>query len=504
LFFTEGLGSAERETAKRGPTDIGQEISSMPEVKLHPVILSGGAGTRLWPLSRALYPKQLLPLASDRTLIQETAARVSDAALFAPPVIVCNAEHRFIVAEQLAATDIRPQAIILEAQGRNTAPAAAIAALRIAEHDGDAVMLVMPSDHVIADAPAFLDAVSGAARTAASAGHLVTFGICPDGPETGYGYIRRGKAFEQVEGCHAVAEFTEKPDAQTAAGYLSSGDYFWNSGIFLFPVALYLEELERFAPDVLAACRRAVAGAHADLAFERLDDEAFLTSPSISIDYAVMERTKRAAVVPVDIGWSDVGSWTALWRISDKDEAGTAISGDVLTLDVTNSLLRSDGPAIAALGLDDTIIVATKDVVLAAAKDRAQDVKRLVERIARSGREEHRTHLTVYRPWGSFETIDEGPRFKVKRIVVNPGAKLSLQKHHHRAEHWVVVRGTARITRGEETLLLEENQSTYIPLGTAHRLENPGKIPLHIIEVQSGSYLGEDDIVRLEDTYGRG
>ncbi len=476
----------------------------MPEPRLHPVILSGGAGTRLWPLSRALYPKQLLPLTSDRTLIQETAARVSDSARFAAPIVVCNAEHRFIVAEQLAAAGIEPQAIILEPQGRNTAPAAAIAALRIAESAPDALMLVMPSDHVITDAPAFLDAITRAAEIAVNDRRLVTFGIAPDAPETGYGYIRRGTALDGGQDGYAVTEFTEKPDAETAAGYLSSGDYFWNSGIFLFPVTAYLEELEQFAPEVLTACRRAIAGAHPDLAFERLDDDAFLSSPSISIDYAVMEHTERAAVLPVDMGWSDVGSWTALWQISDKDEAGTAVSGDVLTLDVRNSLLRSEGPAIAALGLDDVIVVATKDIVLAAAKDRAQDVKQLVERLARSGREEHIAHVTVYRPWGSFETIDEGPRFKVKRIVVKPGAKLSLQKHHHRAEHWVVVRGTARITRGEETLLLEENQSTYIPLGTPHRLENPGKIPLHIIEVQSGSYLGEDDIVRLEDTYGRG
>jgi mannose-1-phosphate guanylyltransferase / mannose-6-phosphate isomerase len=473
-------------------------------MRVHPVILSGGSGTRLWPMSRAHYPKQFLPLASARTLLQEAALRVADPARFAPAVIVANDEHRFIVAEQLRVAGIAPAAIVLEPVGRNTAPAVAVAALRLLASGGgdDALMLVMPSDHAIADDAAFHAAIDRAAA-AAQSGRLVTFGITADRPETGYGYIRRGEAVPGCAGCFAVAGFVEKPDRDRARAYLDAGDYVWNSGIFLFPAKLVLAELERLQPAMLAACRRALDTSKHDLDFLRLDRAAFTAAANVSIDYAVMEHTRHAAVVPVEMGWSDVGTWDALWQVGEKDGDGNVTLGDVIIEDSRNCYLRAESGLVAALGVEDLVVVATADATLITRRDRAADLKRLVARLEGAARSELASHPLVHRPWGTYRSIHNGERVQVKHIVVKPGGKLSLQMHHHRAEHWVVVYGTAKVVRGNEELLLYEDESTYIPLGTQHRLENPGKIPLHLIEVQSGSYLGEDDIVRFEDTYGR-
>ncbi len=468
--------------------------------RIRPVVLSGGSGTRLWPLSRALYPKQLLPLVGERTMLQETLERVRPGTTFAAPIIVCNEEHRFVVAEQARILGIEPHAIVLEPCGRNTAPAAAIAAMILADEAPDDLLLVMPSDHVVAHPDRFREAV---AAGAALAGRLVTFGVTPTAPETGFGYIEIGEELPGRAGCFNMRRFVEKPDRPTAESYLRSGGYLWNSGIFLFRADQFLEELGRYEPEMVRACARALRGGAMDLGFRRLDAEAFRICPSGAIDVAVMERTQAGAVVAVDMGWNDVGSWTALWDVSAKQADGNVMLGDVFAVDVANSYVRSAGPVVAAVGIEDAIIVATKDAVLVASKAHAQDVRKVVDLLADSGRQEHLSHVETYRPWGSFQTIDAGDRFQVKRIVVQPGQKLSLQMHHHRAEHWVVVRGTARVTRGDETFLLYENQSTYIPIGATHRLENPGRVPLHIIEVQSGAYLGEDDIVRFADTYGR-
>jgi mannose-1-phosphate guanylyltransferase / mannose-6-phosphate isomerase len=469
---------------------------------IHPVILSGGSGTRLWPMSRAQYPKQLLPLLTERTLLQEAGLRVADAKQFAPPLVISNDEHRFIVAEQLRLAEVAPAAIILEPIGRNTAPACCVAALALAATAPDALMLVMPSDHAITDAAAFTAAVARAAA-AASAGKLVTFGITASRPETGYGYIKRGKPLAGIDGAFDVAAFVEKPDRARAETYVADDTYSWNSGIFLFPVKLLLGELERLQPAMLAACRAALAKAKRDLDFLRLDRDAFAAAPSNSIDYAMMEHTAHAAVVPVEMGWSDVGTWDALWMVGAQDSAGNVASGDVVIEDTRNSYLRAESGLLAVLGVEDLVVVATADAVMVARRDRAQDIKQLVAKLERGNRSELISHPLVHRPWGTYRSIHNGERVQVKHIMVKPGGILSLQMHHHRAEHWVVVSGTAKVTKGNDEFVLHENESTFIPMGTRHRLENPGKIPLHLIEVQSGSYLGEDDIVRYDDTYGR-
>lgn len=469
---------------------------------IHPVILSGGAGTRLWPLSRSAYPKQLMPLLSELSLLQETARRVSDPARFAAPLLVCNDEHRFIVAEQLRAIGAAPSRILLEPIARNTAPAAAAAALLVAATTPDALLMLLPSDHHIGDRASFLAAVDRAAPAARS-GALVTFGMTPTRPEVGYGYILRGAALADAEGCCRVDRFVEKPDRPTAESYLADGRYVWNSGMFLFRADRLVAEMERHAPAVLQAVRRALDAAAQDLDFLRLDREALAAAPSISIDYAVMEKTDAAAVVPAEMAWSDVGSWDALWENLTRDGDGNVVSGDVILADTRDSYIRGDGRLVAVLGLEGAIVVDTDDAVLVASRERAQDVKILVDRLAAAGRSEREHHRRVYRPWGSYESVDAGERFQVKRLIVKPGARLSLQKHAKRAEHWVVVRGTATVTRGEDVFDLRENQSTYIPVGTVHRLENRTNEPVHLIEVQSGSYLGEDDIVRLDDQYGR-
>ena len=464
--------------------------------QLQPVLLSGGSGTRLWPLSREAYPKQFLPLAGDDTMVQATWRRVEALADLAP-IVVANEEHRFLVAEQLRQVGAPVPAILLEPVGRNTAPAIAAAALQAMAGGADPLLLVLPSDHVVRDVAGFQRAVREAS-SAAEAGALVTFGIVPDAPETGFGYIQA----EAGDGLRQVLRFVEKPDAATARSYLDAGGYYWNSGMFLFRASRYLEELARFRPDIVDAVRAAHAAARHDGDFVRLDKDAFSACPSDSIDYAVMEKTADAMVLPVDIGWNDVGSWSALWDVAERDADGNAHHGDVIAVDSRNSYAYAQR-LVALVGLDDIVVVETDDAVLVARKDKVQEVKQVVARLKQEQRSQAVLHREVHRPWGSYDSVDNGGRHQVKRIKVKPGAALSLQMHHHRAEHWIVVSGTAKVTRGEETLLLSENESTYIPLGVKHRLENPGKVPLELIEVQSGSYLGEDDIVRFEDVYGR-
>lgn len=467
-----------------------------------PVLLSGGSGSRLWPVSRSLYPKQLLPIAAQRTMLQETALRFVGAAGFGPPIIVCNDEHRFIIASQLQAMEIAPLRIVLEPAGRNTAGAAAVAALIAAANDPDSLILIAPSDHVIDDPGAFHRAVSRATQ-AAQTGSLVTFGIHPEHPETGYGYIERGEALPDSPGAYSVARFIEKPKREIAEQLLGSGDCLWNSGMFLFSPDQWLEELSRYAPDVLVHASRALQNAATDLDFLRLNRADFALVPSLSIDYAVMEHTDRAVVVPASIGWSDIGSWSSIWSRCDKDQAGNVLIGDVLAEDSCGNYIRSEKRLVAALGVRDLVIVETGDAVLVSHRSRDQDVKRIVERLSQNSRPEAAQHSRVHRPWGYFETLHMAPGTQVKLIEVHPGAALSLQYHHHRAEHWVVVSGEASIVRGEDEIVLRENESTYIPIGMKHRLENRRSEPLRIIEVQVGHYLGEDDIVRIEDRYRR-
>jgi len=482
---------------------------------IQPVILSGGSGTRLWPLSREHYPKQLLPLTGDESLLQETVRRldgVADESLTVnAPLVVCNDQHRFLVAEQLRKVGATGAHIVLEPVGRNTAPALTVAALVCQAEEKDPVMLVMPADHLIADSAAFHAVVRQGAAIAQS-GKLVTFGIVPAAPETGYGYLRKGEPLSSHEAnteSYSLAAFVEKPNLETAERYVASGDYLWNSGMFMMRASVWLRELARLQPTMAEACRAAFERGTKDLDFYRLDKAAFAACPSDSIDYAVMEKVcagneaSSAVVIPLDAGWSDVGAWSALWEVGARNAEGNVLRGDVMTHNTQNCLVHADHRFVASVGVDDLLIVETADAVLVAHRDHAQDVKRIVEWLKAQGRGEGLVHRKVHRPWGAYEGIDVGDRFQVKRITVNPGASLSLQMHHHRAEHWIVVKGTARVTRGDDIFLLTENQSTYIPIGDKHRLENPGTLPLELIEVQSGGYLGEDDIVRFDDRYGR-
>ncbi len=466
--------------------------------KVLPVLLCGGSGTRLWPLSREAYPKQFLPLAGDVSLLQATCLRVQGLPGAESPLLISNEEHRFMVAEQCRQVGIVPEAIILEPVGRNTAPAIAVAALHALKVQQDPVLLVLPSDHVLRDEEGFRRAVL-AALPSAEAGALLTFGIVPTAPETGFGYIKAAVG----EGVRAVEQFVEKPDQSTAENYLSSGEYFWNSGMFLFRASRFIEELEKFAPEILQQCKAAMADAKRDVDFLRLDKESFAACPADSIDYAVMEKTADAKVLPIDVGWSDVGSWSALWQVADQDGDGNVHRGDVMSENCRNTFVWSGNRLVSTLGLESMIVVDTDDALLVAHQDHVQDVKKIVARLKSDSRSQAVHHRQVYRPWGSYTSVDNGERFQVKRIVVKPGAALSLQMHHHRAEHWIVVNGTARVTCDEDIMVLTENQSTYIPLGSKHRLENIGEHPLELIEVQSGSYLGEDDIVRFDDVYGR-
>ncbi|HVK99735.1 MAG TPA: mannose-1-phosphate guanylyltransferase/mannose-6-phosphate isomerase [Dongiaceae bacterium] len=469
-----------------------------------PVILAGGSGSRLWPQSRALYPKQFLALMGDHSLLQQTLLRLQGLDM-QNPIIVCNEDHRFLVAEQLRQIGVKPAAILLEPFGRNTAPAIALAAIHALATLSDQPLLILPADHAFQQPDLFRTAAREAAHYAAR-DFLVTFGIQPTLPETGYGYINGGAAVTLENGSgngRRIQRFVEKPDLATATRYLESGEYFWNSGMFVFKASTYMEELETHNKAIADACRAALAGAKHDLDFIRIDKDAFSECPDDSIDYAVMEKTANAIMVPLSAGWSDVGSWSALWALESKDASGNVVKGDVITRATSNSYLQSGHRLLATLGVDNLVVIDTPDAVLVADKNQIQDVKKIVDQLKQEGRSEYKIHREVYRPWGKYDSIDMGDRFQVKRITVNPGAKLSVQMHHHRAEHWIVVSGTARVTRGEEHYLVTENQSTYIPLGTVHALENPGKIPLEMIEVQSGAYMGEDDIVRFEDKYGR-
>lgn len=461
------------------------------------VILAGGSGSRLWPLSRSQHPKQFLALDGEKTMLQTTLERVIDI-VEGDPMVICNEQHRFIAAEQIRELDITAE-ILLEPVGRNTAPAIALAALQSLKSGEDPLLLVLAADHVIGDAAIFRQQVLKA-EVLAEDGALVTFGIVAVEAETGYGYIRRG--VPDGDG-FKVIEFVEKPDKERAQAYVDSGEYYWNSGMFLLKASCFLSELEKFRPDILEVCREAIADTAQDMDFLRINKSAFAACPDESVDYAVMEKTERAVVVPLDAGWSDVGSWSSLWSIADKDQHGNAVRGDVITYSTENSFIHSTNRLVATVGLKNVVIIETKDAVLVSDKNCVQNVKRVVERLNTEEREEGRLHREVFRPWGKYDSIDKGRRYLVKRITVKPGGKLSVQMHHHRAEHWIVVSGTAAVRRDGEDLLLTENESVYLPLGTIHSLENPGKIPLELIEVQAGSYLGEDDIVRFEDRYGR-
>jgi mannose-1-phosphate guanylyltransferase/mannose-6-phosphate isomerase len=466
---------------------------------LTPVLLSGGVGSRLWPVSRETHPKQFLPLAGDITMLQETLRRTTglDAAA---PLVVCNEEHRFMVAEQLRQLDLQASALILEPQGRNTAPAVALAALQALAADPQSVLLVLPADHLIQNVEAFVEAV-GKAMPLAGEGRLMTFGVVPTAPETGYGYIKCGASL--ADDLYVLERFVEKPDAVTAQSYLDDGGFLWNSGMFLLRAQTYLEELGKFSPEILACCQQAMKAATVDMFFVRPDAEAFDQCPSDSIDYAVMEKTDAGGVISLDCGWSDVGSWSALWEVAEQDEHGNVCNGDVIVDDCRGSYFRSDSRLLSAIGVDNLVVVETADAILVADRDKVQNVKSIVNKLKEQQRTEATLHRRVYRPWGSYESLVTSQRFQVKRIVVHPGQTLSLQMHHHRAEHWIIVQGTAEVTCEDKVFMLGEDESTYIPLGHKHRLANPGRIPLELIEVQSGAYLGEDDIVRFEDVYGR-
>ncbi|EPC04158.1 hypothetical protein L861_02275 [Litchfieldella anticariensis FP35 = DSM 16096] len=465
---------------------------------LTPVIMAGGTGSRLWPLSRQLRPKQFLAFNNDATMLQQTLSRLEGLEQQAP-IVICNEEHRFLVAEQLRQIGCGGSHILLEPVGRNTAPAIALAAIAATGQDKDPLLLVLAADHLIQDVERFQASIEQAVPLAEQ-GNLVTFGVVPTHAETGYGYIHQG---EELGHGFKVKRFVEKPDADTAATYLASGEYLWNSGMFLFRASRYLEELSLHQPAMMEACLNAMANTATDLEFTRLDADAFAQCPDDSVDYAVMEKTDRVAVVPLDARWSDIGSWSSLWDVSDKCESGNSCHGDVLLEDSHDILARADSRLVAAVGVENLVIVETKDAVLVAHKDKTQEVKKIVQRLKDEQRFEFENHREVYRPWGIYDSIDNGHRYQVKRITVKPGAKLSVQMHHHRAEHWIVVSGTAEVTNGDDTYLVTENESTYIPIGQVHALKNPGVIPLELIEVQSGSYLGEDDIVRLKDNYGR-
>lgn len=494
-----------------------------------PLVIAGGSGTRLWPLSRELFPKQLLNLTDDHSMLQNTLLRLDGLNSVAPPLIVCNEEHRFMVAEQLRAVDIKPLSIILEPVGRNTAPAIAVGAIKALELFSDPVLLVLPADHIITNIQEFHEAIELGSQYAeqlidreppfsnreeeggkkVEEGYLITFGVVPDGAETGYGYIKKGRDLKDIIGAvsekrgYIIERFVEKPDRTTAIAYVESKEYFWNSGMFMFKASQILEELRTREPDMLETCNNSVKNGKEDLDFFRLERSSFEKSRSESIDYAVMEKTDKGVIIPLSAGWNDLGSWDALWQTGKKDENQNVVNGDVLLSEVKNCYIHAQSRLIAAVGLEDHVVVETKDAVFVAPRDQVQNVKKLVAQLKTGRRGEAVFHSKVFRPWGSYETIDIEPRFQVKRITVKPGAKLSLQKHFHRAEHWTVVSGTAIVTKDEEEIMLTENESTYIPLGTKHRLGNPGKIPLELIEVQSGSYLGEDDIVRYDDVYGR-
>lgn len=467
---------------------------------MKPVVLAGGTGSRLWPKSRAALPKQFLALTSEQTMLQETLNRLPKASVIGQPIVLCNEGHRFLVAEQLRQAGVKHGGILLEPVGRNTAPAIALAALHAMSEGDDPVLLVLAADHLIKDTMAFHSAISRA-QTLAEQGFLVTFGIVPDQPHTGYGYIKEGDALGDG---FRVAQFVEKPDHATATEYLATGQYCWNSGMFMFKASVYLRELQQFQPQMFESCQQAYGQSLVDLDFLRIDKDSFSACPDDSIDYAVMEKTSMAAMIRLDAGWSDVGSWSSLWEASDnKDSHGNAFVGDVLVHHVNNSYVNAEQRLVAVVGIDDVVVVETKDAVLVAHKDKVQDIKHIVNKLKAEHRPEYEFHREVFRPWGSYDSIDAGARFQVKRICVKPGEKLSVQMHHHRAEHWVVVSGTASVTIGEKTQLVTENESVYIPIGEVHALENPGKIPLELIEVQSGAYLGEDDIVRFSDRYGR-
>ncbi|MGL1958213.1 MAG: mannose-1-phosphate guanylyltransferase/mannose-6-phosphate isomerase [Colwellia sp.] len=469
----------------------------MSESVIYPVIMCGGSGTRLWPFSRSQSPKQFLPLVNDTSMLQDTIARLPTK--HESVVFICNEDHRFFVAEQVKQVQCENATILLEPQGKNTAPAVALAALNALAENDDALLLVLAADHVIKEIDKFHQAIA-IATIAAEQGKLVTFGIVPTHAETGYGYIKQGKQQGDVSD---VAQFVEKPNAETAQSYLASGDYLWNSGMFLFKASRYIAELEKFRPDILASCQDAMANVEKDLDFTRPDRDAFLKCAEESIDYAVMEKTADAVVVALDAGWSDVGSYSALWDVCEQDAQQNVIKGDVIAHDTTNSYIHAQNKLVTTLGVDNLVVIDTPDAVLIADKDKVQNVKTIVNELKARQRPETKLHREVYRPWGKYDSVDNGKRFQVKRITVNPGAKLSVQMHHHRAEHWIVVSGTAKVTLDDKTFLLSENESTYIPIGVVHALENPGKLPLEMIEVQSGSYLGEDDIVRFEDRYGR-